>query len=110
MPIRFKVPAYVGNALLLLLGFVIVAKGNVDNLVIGTILGALAALNLFLVYKLDRFSRDEVWLAHELKATKMREELVAAQKRLEELEATSLARGDPGRSQDFTTASGELRR
>ena len=86
MPLRYKVPAYVGNALLLLLGLVMVASGNPGNLLTGTILGVLAALNLFLVHKLDRFSREEVWLAHELEVTKMREELLAAQKRLRELE------------------------
>ena len=91
MPLRYKVPAYVGNALLLLLGFVMIASGNLGNLLTGTILGVLAALNLFLVYKLDRFSREEVWLAHELEVTKMREELLAAQKRLRELEAGSSA-------------------
>jgi hypothetical protein len=91
MPLRYKVPAYVGNALLLLLGFVMVASGNADNLLTGAVLGALAALNLFLVYKLDRFSREEVWLAHELEMTKMREELLATRKRLGELEAGSSA-------------------
>jgi hypothetical protein len=91
MPLRYKVPAYVGNALLLLLGFVMFASGNLGNLLTGAILAVLAALNLFLVYKLDQFSREEVWLAHELEVTKMREELLAAQKRVRELEAGSSA-------------------
>jgi hypothetical protein len=75
---------YAGNSLLLFFGFVVVASGDADNLVIGTILGALAALNLFLIYKLDRL----VWLTHELEVTKMRQELVAVRKRLGELEAS----------------------
>jgi len=91
MPLRYKVPAYVGNVLLLLLGFVIIASGGADSLIIGSILGALAALNLFLVYKFDQFSREEVWLAHELEVTKMREELLTARKRLGELEGRSSA-------------------
>jgi hypothetical protein len=87
MPLLYKVPAYVGNSLLLLLGFLIIA----DHLTIGAILVALAALNLFLVYKFDRFSQEEVWLAHELEVTKMREELLTTRKRLEELEGRSSA-------------------
>jgi hypothetical protein len=87
MPLLYKVPAYVGNSLLLLLGFLVIA----DHLTIGAILVALAALNLFLVYKFDRFSQEEVWLAHELEVTKMREELLTTRKRLEELEGRSSA-------------------
>ena len=89
MPLRYKLPAYAGNALLLLLSFVIIASGGADGLIIGSMLGALAALNLFLVYKFDRFFREEVWLAHELEVTKIREELLATQKRLRELEGSS---------------------
>jgi hypothetical protein len=90
MPIQYKVPAYIGNALLLLLGIIVLFSQNV---ITGLLLGALAGLNLFLVYKLDQFSRDEVWLAHELEMTKMREELLAAQKHIEQLEG---GRPSPG--------------
>lgn len=86
MPLQFKLPGYIGNALLLLLGVIILTT---DNAVVGVVLGALAALNLFLIYKLDQFSRQEVWLAHELEMTKMREELLVAQKRVAELEASA---------------------
>ncbi len=86
MPLQFKLPGYIGNALLLLLGVIILTT---DNAVVGVLLGALAALNLFLIYKLDQFSRQEVWLAHELEMTKMREELLVAQKRIAELETTA---------------------
>jgi hypothetical protein len=84
MPLRYKIPGYGGNALLLGLGLIIMFGNNV---VVGLLLGALAVLNLFLVYKLDRFSREEVWLAHELEMTKMREQLLVAQTRIGELEA-----------------------
>jgi hypothetical protein len=91
MPLRYKIPAYAGNALLLLLAMVIVASGN---LMIGVALGALAVLDLYLVYKLDQFSREEVWLQHELEVAKLREELLIAQKRIKELE------GAPGDRRD----------
>ena len=80
MPLQFKIPGYVGNGLLLLLSIVMVFSGSG---VIGLLLGALAALNLFLIFKLDQFSRPEAWLAHELEMTKLREELLAAQKRVD---------------------------
>jgi hypothetical protein len=84
MPLQYKLPGYIGNALLLLLSLIIIVSENAG---IGALLGALAALNLFLVYKLDRFSHEEVWLAHQLEMAKMREELLVAQKRIAELEA-----------------------
>jgi hypothetical protein len=84
MPLQYKLPGYIGNALLLLLGLIMAFS---DSAFVGLLLGALAALNLYLVYKLDRFSREEVWLAHELEMTKMREELLEAKKRIDELEA-----------------------
>jgi len=86
MPLQYKVPGYVGNALLLLLAVMIMFG---DNAVIGLFLGALAALNLFLIYKLDQFSRPDAWLAHELEMAKTREALLEAQKRIAEMEAAA---------------------
>jgi len=88
MPLQYKVPGYIGNALLLLLAVVVLFSQSVGT---GVLLGGLAALNLFLVYKLDRFSSEEVWLAHQLEMAKMREELLVAQKRIEELEGRQAA-------------------
>jgi hypothetical protein len=48
---------------------------------------------VFLIFKLDQFSRPEASLAHELQMTKMREELLAAQKRVADLEMTSVKVG-----------------
>jgi len=80
MPLYYKWPAYVGNVLLLLSGLIIVAKNSTlgGGLVVG-----LAALNLYLVWKLDVFSREEVWLETEIRKAKMREELQAMQERAE---------------------------
>ena len=92
MPLQFKLPGYIGNALLLLLGVIILTT---DNAVVGVLLGALAALNLFLIYKLDQFSRPEAWLEHQLEMNKLREELLASQKRLAVLESASAEGAKP---------------
>jgi len=75
MPLHFKIPAYLGNALLLLMGVVIVFQ---EPLLAGILLIALALLNLYLVRKLDLMSREEAWLASELVKQRLREELAAA--------------------------------
>lgn len=80
MPLYYKWPAYVGNALLLVCGLIIVAKNSLTG---GALVVALAALNLYLVWKLDVFSREEVWLEAELRKAKMRDELQAMQERAE---------------------------
>ncbi len=83
MPWYYKWPAYVGNALLFLCGIIIVFANSV---IAGAAVSALAGLNLFLVYKLDMFSHEEVWLALEVKKAKMREELLDLQHKLAEEE------------------------
>jgi len=84
MPLQYKLPGYLGNALLLLLSLIVLFS---NNAVVGLLLGGLSVLNLYLVYKLDQFSHEEVWLAHELEMAKMKAELLTAQKRIEELQA-----------------------
>jgi hypothetical protein len=83
LPLKYKIPGYLGNALLLILGLIVAGTASV---IAGILMAALAVLNLYLVYKLDSFSREEVWLAHELEVTKMREQLIAAKARIGELE------------------------
>ncbi len=85
MPLRYKLPAFLGNSLVLFLSVVMIFQGNV---ILGLLLGGLSALDLFLVYKLDQFSREEVWLTHQLEVAKLREELLAAQKHIAELQGT----------------------
>jgi hypothetical protein len=77
MPLYYKIPAYVGNALLLGVGIILLFQGMAG---LGVALGALSSLNLYLVRKLDVFSREEVWLASELVKQRMRDELEKAQK------------------------------
>ena len=83
MPLQYKLPGYIGNSLLLIISVVMLFQNNV---VVGLLMGALSLLNLFLIFKLDTYSRDEGILAHELQMVKMREELAIAQKRLRELD------------------------
>ena len=75
MPLYFKIPAYVGNSLLLGAGIILIFQQMFG---MGVALAALACLNLYLVRKLDVFSREEVWLASELVKERLREELQAA--------------------------------
>jgi hypothetical protein len=89
MPLQYKVPGYVGNALLLLLS---VAMLFSENVVVGLLLTALSALNLYLVYKLDQFSGEEGQLAHELEMAKIREQLLESQRHIAMLEAAAGAK------------------
>jgi hypothetical protein len=62
MPLYFKIPAYVGNSLLLGAGIILIFQQMFG---MGVGLAALACFNLYLVRKLDVFSREEVWLESE---------------------------------------------
>ena len=82
MPLKFKIPGYAGNGLLLLLGVIgALNASNTGGIVLAALIGAVAVLNLYLVYKLDMFSRDENWLAAEVVKARLRAELRAAQQR-----------------------------
>ncbi len=83
MPLYDKWPAYIGNALLLLAGLIIATKNSILG---GGAVTGLAALNIYLVWKLDVFSQEEVWLALEIEKAKMREELLALQGKIAEHE------------------------
>ena len=84
MPLRYKIPGYLGNAALFLLCLVMLFTAN---LAVGLILGALSLFNLYMVYKLDQFSQPEAWLQHQLEMNRLREELLSSQKRIATLEA-----------------------
>ena len=79
MPLPYKIAGYLGNAALFALCLIMLLSGGVG---VGLALGALSAFNIFIVYKLDKFSQPEAWLAHQLEMSKLREELLASQKRL----------------------------
>jgi len=92
LPLKYRIPGYAGNALLLLISFAVIFS---DTPVVGVLLTALAILNLYLVFKLDQFSRPEGMLAHELEMTKLREDLLAAKKRVSDLETPGAAAPTP---------------
>jgi hypothetical protein len=83
MPGYYKWPAYVGNALLALIGLIVATR---NSSIVGLSLTGLAGLNFYLVRKLDLFSREEAWLALEIKKAKMREELLLLERKLAEEE------------------------
>ena len=95
MPLQYKLPGYIGNSLLLIVSVVMLFQ---NNAVLGLLMGALSLLNLFLIFKLDTYSRDEGILAHELQMAKMREELAIAQKRLRELDGEVAESSRPAKS------------
>lgn len=84
MPLRYKVPGYVGNALLLLLSLVMIGQRSVT---VGILFAALSALNLYLIHKLDWFSRD--WLKHATDIERLDGELEQARRRISDLESRS---------------------
>jgi hypothetical protein len=75
MPLRYKIPGYLGNAVLMLIGL-FTFSASVGAAVFLLVLGA---LNLYLIYKLDQFSHEEVWLAAEVVKARLRQELAAAE-------------------------------
>ena len=79
MPLYFKIPAYVGNSLLVGAGLILIFQQMFG---MGFALAEIACLNLYLVRKLDVFSREEVWLASELVKERLREELEKVRKKL----------------------------
>lgn len=97
MPGYYKWPAYIGNALLALCGLIIVFASSFWG---GVAVIALAALNLYLVWKLDSFSREEAWLALEIKKAKMREELLELEHKLAEEEGSTPPPQIPGPQQE----------
>ena len=92
MPLPYKLAGYLGNAALFALCLVMLFTNGV---VVGLLLGALSAFNIFIVYKLDQFSRPEAWLAHQLEMSLLREELLASQKRLADVQGGAATDAKP---------------
>jgi hypothetical protein len=86
MPLKYKLPGYLGNALLVVLGLIVAVQGS---LLTGIMLSALGILNVYLVYKLDSYSQPEAALAHELELTKLKQELIIAQKQVNDLQTSA---------------------
>ena len=88
MPWIYKVPGYTGNFLMLIIS---AAMFFDSHMVLGVMIAALSCLNLYLIYKLDLFSRPEAWLTHQLEITKLREALLESQRHVEQLETPAKA-------------------
>jgi hypothetical protein len=85
MPVVYKLLGYGGNGLLLALGLFGFASGK-DGAWLAVAFIALGGLNLFLIRKLDIYSREEVWLQAEVRKRELRQ-------RIEELDREEAARG-----------------
>jgi hypothetical protein len=86
MPLKYKLPGYLGNALLVVLGLIVAVQGS---LLTGIMLSALGILNVYIVYKLDSYSQPEAALAHELEMIKLKQELIIAQKQVNDLQTSA---------------------
>jgi len=75
MPFIFRVLGYGGNGLLCFLGLVaLFASGSVLP---GLFMAGLGGLNLYIIRKIDLYSREEVWLQAELNKHEMRRRIAA---------------------------------
>jgi hypothetical protein len=74
MPSCYRLPGYIGNALLALFGLAVLFQ-PAPGFLVGLFMIALAGLNLYLVWKLDTYSSEESWLALDLVKAKLRQEI-----------------------------------
>jgi hypothetical protein len=69
MPLIYKILGYVGNGLLVLFGMAGVFS---EGAWLGVFMVALAGLNLYLIRRIDLYSREEAWLETELHKRQLR--------------------------------------
>ena len=74
MPSYYRLPGYSGNVLLALFGLAVLFQPP-PGFFVGLFMIALAGLNLYLIWKLDTYSREESWLALDLVKAKLRQEI-----------------------------------
>ncbi len=91
MPLIYRLLGYGGNGVLLLFG--IIGVLSADGFWPGVFMGGLGGLNLYLIRKIDLYSREEVWLEAEVRKRELRHRIEA----LDEEEAASQAAGEPKR-------------
>jgi hypothetical protein len=73
MPFIFRVLGYGGNGLLCFLGLVaLFASGSVLP---GLFMAGLGGLNLYIIRKIDLYSREEVWLEAEVHKRELRRQI-----------------------------------
>jgi hypothetical protein len=72
MPLIYRIFGYGGNAVLLLIGL---AGLFSEGAWLGVFMVALAGLNLYLIRKIDLYSREEAWLEGELHKRELRRQI-----------------------------------
>lgn len=75
MPQIFRILGYGGNGILFALS--IVGMFSVKEPWVGVFLGALSGLNLYLIRKIDLYSREEAWLETKLRKRELRRRIEA---------------------------------
>jgi len=73
MPLIYRVLGFGGNGLFLLIGLLALISG--EAYVAGIFMVALAGLNLFLIRKIDLYSREEEWLEAEVHKRELRRQI-----------------------------------
>jgi hypothetical protein len=73
MPFIFRILGYGGNGLLLFLG--VVSLFTDTSFWAGAFMTGLGGLNLYLIRKIDLYSREEVWLEAELHKRELRRQI-----------------------------------
>jgi hypothetical protein len=73
VPLIFRILGYGGNGLLFFLG--VVALLSSDGFWPGAFMAGLGGLNLYLIRKIDLYSREEVWLEAEVHKRELRRQI-----------------------------------
>ncbi len=74
MPLIYRMLGYGGNGLLTLFGLLALLSG--EAFWIGTFMAILGGLNLYLIRKIDLYSREEVWLEAEIRKRELRRQII----------------------------------
>lgn len=78
MPFIYRILGYGGNGLLLLFG---IAGIFSEGAWLGVFMVALAGLNVYLIRKIDLYSREEAWLETELHKRELRRQIAEFDRR-----------------------------
>jgi hypothetical protein len=87
MPFIFKLLGYGGNGLLFFLGLIVLFTQ--ENFWPGLFMAGLGGLNLYLIRKIDLYSREEAWLETELRKRELSRQIA-------EYDREDSAGGTPG--------------
>jgi hypothetical protein len=74
MPLIYRILGYGGNGLLAVFGLLALLSGKAFW--IGGFLAALGGINLYLIRKIDLYSREEAWLEAEVRKRELRRQII----------------------------------